>query len=494
VNGQFVSGIIQLSPQSVHGSDNALPPPDWAFSDKKGVKKGYWSLPQLNPPRGYAPEVPPPGIFEPQGGTFGLNALEAGHTRLVKGDPTIHADNSGFMRHKQLHLQTLKAKARKSRSRHGKAFKVINGAHQLAEMSPQQQGADKFYKTEITPEQTAKHRFKQLATVDHDKAAEEQYKAALAAVEGHMKERMDKVEQEATKIAEAVTRVITSPEVSKKIADLAMDAAAAKAGPAAEASLTGGVQDGVDGVGQFGYANEPAGTVGESGGRGSAAMVATTPDLDTVATVPRGAPASSYFYDAWKASGATAGTVQQQQYLASTPQQQSLPVGQWQPAPAMTTAWGAPTGQPLMPYTLSAAMMGATGFVHGEPIPEDGVAVQPAMRAAQGSELYSQSPAAPPLSRSGRGTLHTGDASMMAQMQQILSSPGGAGAAAQYQQAAQLPTDTQQAPAAAPAQTLAALGRAGAAGSTAGDVGSAALPDPWGVFSAFQNSVPVANA
>jgi hypothetical protein len=83
---------------------------------------------------------------------------------------------------------------------------------------------------------------------------------------------------------------------------------------------------------------------------------------------------------------------------------------------------------------------------------------------------------------------------MMAQMQQILSSPGGAGAAAQYQQAAQLATDTLQAEAAAPAQTLAALGRAGAAGITAGDVGSAPLPDPWGVFSAFQNSVPVANA
>ena len=500
VNGQFVSGIIQLSPQPVHGSDNASPPPDWAFSDKKGVKKGYWSLPQLNPPRGYALEVPPPGIYEAQGGTFGLNELKAGHTRLVKGDPTIHAHKSGFKSHKQLHLQTLKAKARKSRSRYGKAFKVIHGAHQLAEMSHQQQGADKFYRTEITPEQTAKHRFKQLATVDHDKAAEEQYKAALAAVEGHMKERMDKVEQEATKIAEAVTRVITSPEVSKKIADLAMDAAAAKAGPAAEASLTGGVQDGVNGVGQFGYANEPAGTVGESGGRGSAAMVATTPDLDTVPTVSSGAPASSYFYNAWKASGATAGTVQQQQYPATSPQQQSLPVGQWQPAPAMTTAWGAPTvattGQPLMPYTLSAAMMGATGFVHGEPIPEDGVAVQPAVRTAQGgSELYSQSPSGPPLSsRSGGGTLHTGDASMMAQMQQILSSPGGAGAAAQYQQAAQLATDTQQAPAAAPAQTLAALGRAGSAGITAGDVGSAPLPDPWGVFSSFQNSVPVANA
>lgn len=36
------------------------------------------------------------------------------------------------------------------------------------------------------------------------------------------------VEEEAKKIAEAVTRVITSPAVSKKIADLAMDAAAAK--------------------------------------------------------------------------------------------------------------------------------------------------------------------------------------------------------------------------------------------------------------------------
>lgn len=135
-----------------------------------------------------------------------------------------------------------------------------------------------------------------LADVDHDKAAEEQYKAALAAVEGHMKERMDKVEQEATKIAEAVTKVITSPEVSKKIADLAMDAAAAKAGPAAEASETGGVQGGVDGVGQFGYSNEPAGTEGAGCGPGCAGSVATTPDLDTVAMRPPPPPASTAFY------------------------------------------------------------------------------------------------------------------------------------------------------------------------------------------------------
>ena len=73
------------------------------------------------------------------------------------------------------------------------------------------------------------------------------------------------VEEEAKKIAEAVTRVITSPAVSKKIADLAMDAAASKVGPGdgdaggggGEASQTGAVTGGVSGMGASGYADEP---------------------------------------------------------------------------------------------------------------------------------------------------------------------------------------------------------------------------------------------
>jgi hypothetical protein len=167
------------------------------------------------------------------------------------------------MQHKQKQLQAQKDRARQSRATRGRGLLPAKNAQKLAD-------------------------------VDHEKAAEEQYKAALAAVEGHMKERMEKVEEEATKIAEAVTRVITSPQVSKKIADLAMDAAAAKAGPAAEASETGGVQGGIDGVGQFGYSNEPAGTEGAGCGPGCAGMVATTPDLDTVAMPPP--PASTAFY------------------------------------------------------------------------------------------------------------------------------------------------------------------------------------------------------
>ena len=318
-----------------------------------------------------------------------------------------------------------------------------------------------------------------LADADHDKAAEEQYNAALAAVEGHMKERMDKVEEEATKIAEAVTRVITSPEVSKKIADLAMDAAAARAGPASEASETGGVQGGVDGVSQFGYSDQPAGVVGAGCGPGCAGMTATTPDLETVLTGPP-PPSSTAFYAAWKASGGQTGSV-------------PMPA----PAPQVIvmnnnvtqSPWPA-VGQPLMPYTLNAAMMGASGFVHGEPLPEDSVSVEPVGGAAETSEAQeravpvqlhqmneigaspqlgalavSRVQAAPTVAPSEEG------GGLMAQMQAILSSPGGASAAAQYQQRAQMPT----------------LVQAAAAATQQGTPRTRRLSDPWGAFSAFQN-------
>jgi len=337
---------------------------------------------------------------------------------------------------KQQKMKAQKAKARKLWSQRGmRQLRPVNGAQKLA-------GAD------------------------HDKAAEAQYTAALAAVEGHMKERMDKVEEEATKIAEAVTRVITSPEVSKKIADLAMDAASAKAAPASEASMTGGVQDGVSGEGQFGYSNEPAGTQGAGCGPGCAGAVATTPDLDTVQMgVSPPPPASTAFYAAWKASGAQTGTVRAQQPKTVVMQPKQM-------------GWPA-VGQPMMPYTLSAAMMGANGFVHGEAMPEDPVSVE-----AVGDELGAAAaereaaPEAQQQEMAAQVQLHqmnqigANGGAMMAQMQSILSAPGGAAAAAQYQQHAQLPTSTQQAPARA---------RGG------GLKGGSALPDPWGAFSAFQS-------
>jgi hypothetical protein len=207
----------------------------------------------------------------------GLTAPEAKVKRAWPNGPGVVQLRQHPVKHRQMEAQ--KARARVHR---GRQLRPVTSTQQLAGGAP-----------------------------DHEAAAEEQYKAALAAVEGHMHERMEHVEEEATKIAEAVTKVITSPAVSKKIADMAMDAAAAKAGPAAEASLTGGVQEGVEGEGQFGYSNEPAGTEGPGCGAGCAGMAATTPDLDTVATgVPASAPASSAFYAAWKAMGAPTGTVQ----------------------------------------------------------------------------------------------------------------------------------------------------------------------------------------
>lgn len=330
-----------------------------------------------------------------------------------------------------------------------------------------------------------------LADADHDKAAEEQYNAALAAVEGHMKERMDKVEEEATKIAEAVTRVITSPEVSKKIADLAMDAAAAKAGPASEASETGGMQGGVDGVGQFGYSDQPAGVVGPGCGPGCAGMSATSPDLETVETAPP-PPSSTAFYAAWKASGAQMGTVP-----AAVPSQHVVVVNN------VTQPLWPSAGQPLMPYTLNAAMMGASGFVHGETLPEETASVEPVATAegmpdetandkAVPVQLHQMNEvgfvgahggvepkAGPVLQEQEQGQAGRGDG-LMAQMQAILSSPGGASAAAQYQQEAQAPTSVQEA-------------RRGPAGQAPVTSVQRRLTDPWGAFSAFQTGAPLSN-
>jgi len=182
------------------------------------------------------------------------------------------------------------------------------------------------------------------------------------------------------------------------------------------------------------------------------------------------------------------------------------------------------TNQPLMPYTLNAAMMGASGFVHGEPLPEDAASVEPVggpvpeaatpeeggevaeavageggeVEAAEGGvpvqlhqmqqvgvggSLVPGGAAAQQLSQTGEA--RTGSSgmgsSMMAQMEAILSSPGGSSAAAQYQVAAQLPTFAQQAPPQAPAQPAAASkGARGVSGQQ--------LADPWGAFSAFQSA------
>ena len=431
VNGRFVSGTIQLSSQPVHDIDR----------------------------EGHDPAV------VAAGGPPSPTAKQA----WPNGPPAVQLNQRiQHNQQKQRQLQAQKAKARK-----------LQAGWERGQRRGRGRGRG------LKPAKNVQ----KLADVDHEKASEEQYKAALAAVEGHMKERMDKVEEEATKIAEAVTRVITSPEVSKKIADLAMDAAAAKAGPASEASATGGVQGGVDGVGQFGYSNEPAGTVGVGCGVGCADAVATTPDLDTVSTRPPPPPASSAFYAAWKASGGQTGTVQVPHtvVIQNPPPAQSMPV------------WPA-TGQPLAPYTLSAAMMGASGFVHGEPLPPEAASVEPvvpggdAAPAAQDSATAPQAMGVPvqlhqmklvgaqggaqaqqlsqaSAARSGAGS------SMMAQMRAILESPGGASAAAQYQQAAQHPTSVQEAPDPAPAPARGA--------SAAG----AALLDPWGAFSAFQKHV-----
>ncbi len=204
----------------------------------------------------------------------------------------------------------------------------------------------------------------------------------------------------------------------------------------------------------------------------------------------------SYPVTAWKAGGGQTGNVK-----AALNVQVPLSVS----VPQMVMP---ASNQPLMPYTLNAAMMGASGFVHAEPVPEGSVSVEPVGGAApevegaaeeavpvqlhqmqQDGVVGSMAPGgaqAQELSQSQTGeefAAPTGMGnSMMAQMQSILASPGGASAAAQYQVAAQLPTAVQQAPVQALAQPQSAGNGAG------GIVPGQALADPWGAFTAFQSS------
>jgi len=83
----------------------------------------------------------------------------------------------------------------------------------------------------------------------------EEYKLALAAVEKHMMSRQKKVEAEAKRIAMAVTKAISSPAMTKKIASLAVEAAASRqAAPILSNSQLEGL-----GTSPFGYASQPAG-------------------------------------------------------------------------------------------------------------------------------------------------------------------------------------------------------------------------------------------
>lgn len=83
----------------------------------------------------------------------------------------------------------------------------------------------------------------------------EEYKLALAAVEKHMMSRQKKVEAEAKRIAMAVTKAISSPAMTKKIATLAVEAAASRqAAPILSNSQLAGL-----GTSPFGYASQPAG-------------------------------------------------------------------------------------------------------------------------------------------------------------------------------------------------------------------------------------------
>ena len=206
----------------------------------------------------------------------------------------------------------------------------------------------------------------------------------------------------------------------------------------------------------------------------------------------------SYPVTAWKAGGGQTGNVK-----AALNVQVPLSVS----VPQMVMP---ASNQPLMPYTLNAAMMGASGFVHAEPVPEDSVSVEPVGGPAPEAEGVAEEAVpvqlhqmqqdgagvslalggaqAQQLSQSQTGEELAAPAgmgnSMMAQMQSILASPGGASAAAQYQVAAQLPTSVQQAPAQALSQPQSAGN--GAVGIVPGQ----ALADPWGAFTAFQSSAP----
>lgn len=102
----------------------------------------------------------------------------------------------------------------------------------------------------------AKATSKLTAAVGGEEGGEsEEYKLALAAVEKHMLARQEKIEAEARRIAEAVTRAITSPAMTSKVAKLAVEAAAANsAAPVLAESQLAGL-----GSSSFGFASQPAG-------------------------------------------------------------------------------------------------------------------------------------------------------------------------------------------------------------------------------------------
>ncbi len=93
-------------------------------------------------------------------------------------------------------------------------------------------------------------------TEDEKDVHDKEYQLALKAVESRIFAREKKVEEEAKKIAEAVTRVITSPAVTEKVASIAMKAAAIKQ---KEQAVGGAKGLGSAGTNQFGFAAQPAG-------------------------------------------------------------------------------------------------------------------------------------------------------------------------------------------------------------------------------------------
>jgi len=354
----------------------------------------------------------------------------------------------------------------------------------------------------------------------------EQYKIALEAVEEHMEARQKKDEEEAKKIAEAVTRVITSPQVSKKIADLAMDAAAAKVGPAGgadgggagEASQTGAVTGGVSGVSSSGYADQPAGAMGPGCGTGCAGMTVTDADLLTVPTAPAPlAPSSTAYYNAWKAgganvggvggSGATLGATGAQQVTVSATQKpgppQPLAVPDWgypvqygvqQPAgPSAEEAVAAIAGQDLD----DEAPQEAPAEPQEEPAsPEVAAAEEPAQEAEAPEEPAAEAPeeaAAENPEEPAAETAAAGSTGSLASAMQALAQEDSS--AASFDQAAGMAPQSGSVAAAASSYTAQLKTRNSNAGGSAlaaqmqqlADADSAPLgaANPWAAFSKF---------
>jgi hypothetical protein len=113
---------------------------------------------------------------------------------------------------------------------------------------------------------------------------EKEYKLALKAVESRIFAREKKVEAEAKKIAEAVTRVITSPAVTERVASIAMKAAAIKQ---KEQSVGGASGHGSAGSDQFGFEAQPAGAKQAAGAPSTtlATMPASTLFIHGVSTL-----------------------------------------------------------------------------------------------------------------------------------------------------------------------------------------------------------------